>query len=145
MNSMDGKLNNLGTGSMGMTKVDILGSLTITFSYDKSTTRTYTATAGSSPPTAFDSKGTRVVNDPRGRKWLEMTTYLHVSDAGDEFTSVVMVDYVTNSTILVECSDWCFLELETLSSLYSSNKGLLIDGCRKRLPSGDIDEYFENF
>lgn len=81
---------------------------------------------------SFDNKGTMAMTaGSKKQKWLEMDL---VSYYDDGYLSVVILDYLTNSTILIhDCAYGCGLELTSPNSLFASSSGQLVTGCLKTL------------
>jgi len=123
--------------------INEITKISVRFIYNKTTTITYNAST-SSFPKAFDSKNTTVIYGPKNQKWLHLITMTQMDEEeGTEIQSVIIIDYLTNSTILVhDCEFSCVFELISPNTLLSTSKGLFVDGCTKTYSDADLEAIF---
>ena len=86
-----------------------------------------------------------MINAPNGKKWLEIKRYRDIHNWGTNDIGITIVDYFTNTTVLVNsCEKICELDVIAPLSVYANSNGLLVNGCARQLKQTEIDEIFSS-
>lgn len=84
-----------------------------------------------------------MINAPNGRRWLEMKRYVDIHDIGSSDIGITIVDYFTNTTVLINsCEEACELDVIAPLSIYANSNGLLVKGCPRQLGNTLIKDIF---